>query len=64
MVFFFSATGNSEWIARTASSRLGMSCVRITEATGTDYDVSGLFSFANRYVLGRADFAAQSAFRA
>lgn len=41
MVFFFSATGNSEWIARTASSRLGLSCVRITEATGTDYDVSG-----------------------
>ena len=40
MVFFFSATGNSEWIARIISSRLKLPCVRISDFSETNYDVS------------------------
>lgn len=40
MVFYFSATGNSEWVARMLSSRFGLPCIRVNESSTITYDVS------------------------
>lgn len=46
MVFFFSATGNSEWIARMLASKFDLPLVRINKYTESEQNVSG-----SRYII-------------